>query len=357
MRVQAARSEPGRAARARAEQDHGRDLAGGRRSAAPARQPARSWPGGPRRWRSPGRPAASWLIDEDGDPVMPAWPAARPAGAFDGRALAAGRARRQAAGDHRGRPRRQPIQAQLAWLRPAPARGRSSARRARSAAGTGSISAAPASARPRPAEAVASFGNHRTRAYDPAVLQLLGLQELERLLPAVIDATRHQGTLARTAAAASGLRSARRSCWRRRTWWRARSRPASPTRAMIWPARSSMPPAANCASCRDRHETTGRGRRRTRCCRSRRRKPRLAVSPSPGGADLDWLVGLGVQLLADTGLIGIAARRAAGGIRAQGRPGAAGDAAGPAVPGRRRPARERRGARARARARPRDHDL
>ncbi len=55
----------------------------------------------------------------------------------------------------------------------------------------------------------------------------------------------------------------------------------------------------------ERHEANGSGE----CPVSLRPfvAPRtsLAVSPSPGIADVDWLVGLGVQLLADAGLIGI----------------------------------------------------
>ena len=56
-----------------------------------------------------------------------------------------------------------------------------------------------------PASAAAAFGDFRTGAYDRRVLELLRLPEIARLLPEVVDGTRHQGELSAAAAAATGL--------------------------------------------------------------------------------------------------------------------------------------------------------
>jgi erythritol kinase len=56
-----------------------------------------------------------------------------------------------------------------------------------------------------PATAAAAFGDWRTGAYYPRVLELLGLEHVARLLPEIIDGTRHHGALTTAAAAASGL--------------------------------------------------------------------------------------------------------------------------------------------------------
>jgi erythritol kinase (D-erythritol 1-phosphate-forming) len=56
-----------------------------------------------------------------------------------------------------------------------------------------------------PASAAAAFGDFRTGAYDPRVLELLRLPELARLLPQVVDGTREHAELTVAAAAATGL--------------------------------------------------------------------------------------------------------------------------------------------------------
>ena len=56
-----------------------------------------------------------------------------------------------------------------------------------------------------PASAAAAFGDFRTGAYDARVLELLRLPEIARLLPEVVDGTRHHGELSAAAAAATGL--------------------------------------------------------------------------------------------------------------------------------------------------------
>jgi len=55
------------------------------------------------------------------------------------------------------------------------------------------------------AEGLFTFGNLRTMAYDRRVLELLGIPELERLLPPVIDGRREHAPLTAAAAAATGL--------------------------------------------------------------------------------------------------------------------------------------------------------
>ncbi len=52
-------------------------------------------------------------------------------------------------------------------------------------------------------EAVATFGDFRTGSYAPEVLEILGLEEVERLLPPIIGD--HCGTLSEAASAATGL--------------------------------------------------------------------------------------------------------------------------------------------------------
>jgi erythritol kinase len=56
-----------------------------------------------------------------------------------------------------------------------------------------------------PAEAVFTFGNFRTLAYDDRVLELLGLGAFRRLLPPIVDGCRHHGRLLADAASATAL--------------------------------------------------------------------------------------------------------------------------------------------------------
>ncbi len=251
-----------------------------------------------------GRSGGTWLIDEDGDPVTPAWPGpARRAQLIVERWQQTGLAAKLqaitgvAADSARSN-------AQLSWLlrhRP------EVVERAATAFGakdwlyfccTGERAT-------DPAEGIASFGNRRTRAYDPAVLQLLSLQEVERLLPEMIDGTRHQGALTRAAAAATGLRSGTPVVL---------APPnviASALAAGLAEANHDLAGSIfGATTCHlrvlpDRHEVNGSGESPVSLLPFVAPRISLAVSASPGVADLDWLVGLGVQLLADAGLIGI----------------------------------------------------
>ena len=146
----------------------------------------------------------TWLIDEDGDAVGPAWLPQ------DGRAAPVVARWRQSGVALRvqeisGHPIEASLRsAQLAWLaghHPEILDGAVAAFAAKDCVYffcTGERATDGATA-------AATFGDWRTGAYDPRVLELLGLQQLARLLPEIVDGTRHQGTLTTAAAAATGL--------------------------------------------------------------------------------------------------------------------------------------------------------
>jgi erythritol kinase (D-erythritol 1-phosphate-forming) len=56
-----------------------------------------------------------------------------------------------------------------------------------------------------PAEANFTFGNYRTREYEPSILEGMGIAECRRLLPPIIDGTRTAHPLSPAAAAVTGL--------------------------------------------------------------------------------------------------------------------------------------------------------
>jgi erythritol kinase (D-erythritol 1-phosphate-forming) len=58
-----------------------------------------------------------------------------------------------------------------------------------------------------PSEGGFTFGDFRTRAYAPEILDALGIPELARLLPAMVDGVREWHPLTKGAAAATGLRA------------------------------------------------------------------------------------------------------------------------------------------------------
>jgi hypothetical protein len=57
-----------------------------------------------------------------------------------------------------------------------------------------------------PAAAIPCYGSLKSGRYDGLVLELLGLEEVSRLLPEVVDDTRHLGRMSMAGAAATGLR-------------------------------------------------------------------------------------------------------------------------------------------------------
>ncbi len=251
-----------------------------------------------------GQSGGTWLIDEDGDPVAPAWPGpARRAQSVIERWQQTGLAAKLQAltGVATDSAR---ANAQLSWLlrhRPEVVE-----RAATAFSGKDWLYFCCTGERATdPAEGIASFGNRRTRSYDPAVLQLLSLQEVERLLPEMIDGTRHQGALTRAAAAAIGLRSGTPVVLA------PPNLVASALAAGLAEASHGLAASIFGATTRhlrvlpDRHEANGSGESPVSLLPFVTPRTSLAVSQSPGIADVDWLVGLGVQLLADAGLIGI----------------------------------------------------
>jgi erythritol kinase len=56
-----------------------------------------------------------------------------------------------------------------------------------------------------PAEANFTFGNYRTRAYEPSILAAMGIGDCDRLLPPIVDGASSWGQLGADAAAATGL--------------------------------------------------------------------------------------------------------------------------------------------------------
>ncbi len=251
-----------------------------------------------------GQSGGAWLIDEDGDPVAPAWPGpARRAQSIVERWRQTGIAKELQAITGVA-PDTVRANAQLTWL----LRHRPEVlERATSALGckdwlyfccTGERAT-------DVADAVASFGNRRTRAYDASVLRLLNLQEAERLLPEIIDGLRHQGALSRTAAAATGLRSGTAVVL---------APPNLVARALAAglaePGDELAGAILGATACHlrvlpDRHDSNGSNGAAVTYLPYVAPRASLGISSSPGAADIDWLVDLGVQLLADAGLIGI----------------------------------------------------
>jgi erythritol kinase len=56
-----------------------------------------------------------------------------------------------------------------------------------------------------PSEATFTFGNFRTRRYEPEILEAMGIADLERLLPPVVEGTETSHALSPSAAAQTGL--------------------------------------------------------------------------------------------------------------------------------------------------------
>ena len=146
----------------------------------------------------------TWLIDDDGDPVGRAWlPQDRRAEPMVAHWQQDGVALRVQ--EISGRPMHPSLRnAQLAWLdrhSPEALDDASTAFAAKDCVyffctGERATDAA---------TAAAAFGDWRTGAYYPRVLELLRLEHVARLLPEIVDGTRHHGALTTAAAAASGL--------------------------------------------------------------------------------------------------------------------------------------------------------
>jgi erythritol kinase len=176
-------------------------------AAAVLRQLGRQVPGLARRTLAlalTGPSGGTWLCDEDGDAVAPA---ILPA---DGRALAlverwraAGLAR-EIARTTGCAPDGSAQNAQLAWL--AEHRPELLDQSASVFCGKDWLYFCLTGERASEASAaLAAFGSLETGAYDAGLLERLGLRDVARLLPPIVDGTRHRGALAPAAAAATGL--------------------------------------------------------------------------------------------------------------------------------------------------------
>lgn len=146
----------------------------------------------------------TWLVDAEGEPVAPAllWLDSR-AGALVERLRAGGEARAAFAFTGSGLNACQQS-AQLLWLREHRPEVLARATTAMHCKDwlyfnlTGERAS-------DPSEACMTFGDYRTRSYQRAVLEALGMAELERLLPPIVDGTMCARPLTAAAAAATGL--------------------------------------------------------------------------------------------------------------------------------------------------------
>lgn len=152
-----------------------------------------------------GQADGTWLIDEDGDPVAPAmfWLDERSSPVVEGwRRQGIAAAVHEITGGTLEAGRQS---AQLAWLlrhRPELVEGAATVLQAKDwlyFCCTGERATDPAAA-------ISSYGSLRSRSYDERVLELLGLEEISCLLPEMVDGTRHFGRMSVTGAAATGLR-------------------------------------------------------------------------------------------------------------------------------------------------------
>jgi len=151
-----------------------------------------------------GPAGGSWLVDEDGDAVAPAiLPLDRRAAVLVQRWHDAGIA--QEVARITGCPVDPSSQsAQLAWL--AESRPAALDRAANVFCGKDWLYFCCTGERAsEPTAALGAFGALATGAYDPGLLERLGLREAVRLLPEIVDGTRHYGALGAAAAAATGL--------------------------------------------------------------------------------------------------------------------------------------------------------
>ncbi len=251
-----------------------------------------------------GQAGGSWLIDEDGDPVGAALlgPDARAA------AIVADWARSPAGPavvEITGTALSASLQsAQLAWLqrhRPQLIEAAASVLHVKDwfyFCCTGERAT-------DPCEAVAAYGDPRRGTYDPGVLELLELHEAARLLPEIVDGIRHQGALLPAAAAATGLYEGTPVVLA----------PPEPVSAAL---AAGLPGAAADCGCSVLGPVPVHMRWGPQMARLPAAGPAASIVPVGGGEGfcelatpalttpgIDWLAGIGEQLLADLGLIGI----------------------------------------------------
>jgi erythritol kinase len=242
----------------------------------------------------------TWLVDEDGDPVLPAiLPVDRRAEAIACRWRHAGIARAIA------RITGCPIGpsspgAQLAWL--AEHRPTALDRAASVFCGKDWLYFCCTGERAsEPTAALAAFGSLLTGAYDDDVLDRLGLSDAARLLPEIPAATREPGVLAGVAAAALGLTAGTPVVLG------PIGRIAASLGAGLGGAFElgyTTPGARGChVRCRQHRPDLPHGDREITMLRHA--GSWFGIAQPSAGIDPDWLVGMAEQLVADAGLIGV----------------------------------------------------
>lgn len=156
------------------------------------------------------------------------------------------------------------------------------------------------------ADAVPSFGDVRRRAYAPEVPEQLGLGQLTRLLPEIVDPLEHRGEVSPAASAATGLREGTPVV-------------LAPPEAVAAALAAGILEDRSGLACSILDETAVhlrvfRGERAIRLPEP----PAGCVLPEPlqdvwlgamptvaATASVDWLVGLAEEVLGDAGLIGL----------------------------------------------------
>ena len=250
-----------------------------------------------------GPSGGAWPVDEDGDPIAPAclWLDARAEGVVREWRLSGAA---QAAEDLTGsRITAAATPAQLAWLRRH--RPQALARAATVLDASGWLHLCCTGERAiDPANAIASFGNLVTGAYDGRVLDLLGLLDLEPLLPSTGSGMRHAGRLGAAPAAALGLLEGTPVVLA----------PADRLAAALAVGLDASAGGVGCSLLGPRAVHMRIGRERARVEAGEGSFPSIAPFPAGGYARavttsegmlcVDWLVGTCEQLLVDAGLIG-----------------------------------------------------
>jgi erythritol kinase len=244
-----------------------------------------------------------WLVDDDGDPVAPAWlPQDRRPEPLIARWRRDGTARRirEITGSAVHASLRSAVLAWLAEHRPEALDRAASAFTAKD----GVYFLCTGERATDAAAAVAAFGDWHTGAYDPRVLELLGLRGAAHLLPEILDGARYHGELSAAAAAAAGL--------------------IAGTPVVLAPAETvTVALALGLGGCDPDIGGTVLGAANAHMCAygdpatAASVAGRVAIMPLPmtgrflglvrqsGAVNVEWLIGMAEQLLVDAGLIGL----------------------------------------------------
>ncbi|MCE3246661.1 MAG: carbohydrate kinase [Geminicoccaceae bacterium] len=242
----------------------------------------------------------AWLVDEDGDAVLPAiLPVDRRAEAIACRWRRAGIAR--AVAQITGCPIGPSSQsAQLAWL----AENRPAALDHAASVFCGKdwlYFCCTGERASEPTAALAAFGSLMTGVYDEDVLDRLGLADAARLLPEIGAGPREPGALAGVAAAAFGLTAGTPVVLG----------PVDQIAATLAAGLGGASelgcttPGARGCHVRSRHDLPDLPRGDREITVLRHAGSWFGIAHPSAGIDPDWLVGMAEQLVADAGLIGV----------------------------------------------------